>query len=128
MTLHPIGDITQRTREVQASMDGLKAKNLALGNKVDELPKLGEDMAQAERDYNMAYARKLLILQEEGCAVTVQKKLVDGDKHVSELLFKFRVAKVVYDSAKKKSDSLNVNIDTYRSLLSWYKQEYGQTA
>ena len=118
----------ERTKDVQEAMNGLKSKNLALGLKTDELPTLGEDMAQKERDYNMAYARRLLVLQEEGCAVTTQKKLVDGDKHVATLLFEYRVAKVVYDSAKKKADSINVAIDTYRSLLSWYKQEYSQGA
>ena len=112
----------------QKIMDGMAQKNRELSMKVDELEQLATAMAEAEHDYNMAYAEKLLRLKSEGNAITLCQTLAKGDKYVADMLFKFRVAEAVYDACKKKIYSLNVAIDTYRSLLSWYKQEYSQQA
>ena len=111
----------------QQIIDGMQQKNRELSMKNDELPELAENMAQAERDYNVAYARKLLELKSDGMSVTLSKDLAKGDKYIADLLFTYRVAEAVYDSAKKKIHSLVIHIDTYRSLLSWQKQEMGKT-
>ena len=117
-----------KQKDPQGIMDGMAAKNRELSMKVDELEPLAINMAQAEHDYNMAYAEKLLRLKSDGNAITLCQTLAKGDKHVADLLFQFRVAEAIYDACKKKIYSLNVAIDTYRSLLSWYKQEYSQGA
>lgn len=109
-------------------MDGMQKKNRELSMKNDELPELAENMASAERDFNVAYAQKILTLKSEGMAITLAKEVAKGDKPIADLLFQFRVAEAVYDSAKKKIAALNMGIDTYRSLLSWQKQEYGKCA
>jgi hypothetical protein len=110
----------------QAIMNGMIAKNQQLGMKVDELAGLAENMANAERDYNVAYAQKLLALKLDGCAATMSKELAKGDKAVADLLFKFRVAEAMLDACRKNIYALNTAIDTYRSLLSWEKAEMGQ--
>ena len=112
----------------QQIMDGMQKKNRALSAKNDELPELAEAMAQAERDFNVAYAQKILTLKSDGMAITLTKDVAKGDKVIADLLFKYRVSESLYDTAKKKIASLNVAIDTYRSLLSWQKQEYSKTA
>ena len=117
-----------KQKDPQGIMDGMAQKNRELSMKVDELEPLATAMATAEMNYNMAYAEKLLRLKADGCAVTTAKDLAKGDKHVANLLFDFRVSEAIYDACKKKIYSLNVAIDTYRSLLSWYKQEYSQGA
>ena len=111
--------------EIMARMEETNDK---LSMKIDELSDLVQNMANAEREYNMAYARKLLTLKSEGCAVTTAKELAKGDKFVADQLFQFRVSEGVYDACKKKIASLNTSIDTDRSFLSWRKQEYSQNA
>jgi hypothetical protein len=112
----------------QSLMNGMVKKNNELSLKIDELTELSESMAQAERDFNVAYAKKLLELKASGNAITTAKDLAKGDSNVAELLFKFRVAEAVHSACKKRIDALGTGIDTYRSLLSFKKQEYGQTA
>jgi hypothetical protein len=107
----------------QEIMNGMQKKNQQLSAKNDELPELAESMAQAERDYNVAYAKKLLELKSDGMAISLAKEIAKGDKVIADLLFAYRVAEAVYDSCKKKIASLNTAIDTYRSLLSWQKSE-----
>ena len=110
----------------QAIMQGMIEKNRQLGMKVDELPTLAENMATAERDYNIAYAKCLLSLKADGNAITTAKDLAKGDTGVADLLFKFRVAEAMLDACRKQIYALNTAIDTYRSLLSWEKAELGQ--
>ena len=112
----------------QGVINGMAQKNRELSLKVDELEQLATAMAQAEHDYNMAYAEKLLRLKADGNAITLCQTLAKGDKYVADMLFKYRVAEAVYDAGKKKIHSLDTAIDTYRSLLSWYKIEYSQGA
>ena len=115
-------------KDPQNIMDGMAQKNRELSMNVDELPELAEAMAQAERDYNIIYAQKLLMLKADGVAIGLAKELAKGDKVVADALFKYRIADAVYDAKKKKIHSLDTAIDTYRSLLSWYKIEYSQGA
>ena len=107
----------------QGIMDGMQKKNRELSMKNDELPELAENMAQAERNFNVEYAKKILELKSEGMAITLAKEVAKGYRPIADLLFTYHVAEAVYDSAKKKIASLNMAIDTYRSLLSWQKSE-----
>ena len=116
------------TNDPQSLMNGMVHKNNELSLKIDELTDLAENMAQAERDFNVAYARKLLELKTDGNAITTAKDLAKGDSAVADLLFKFRVAEAVHNACKKRIDALGTGIDTYRSLLSFRKQEYSQSA
>jgi hypothetical protein len=116
----------EEMKNPQGIMKGMAAKNRELGLKVDELSGLAETMANSERDFNVAYAQKLLALKLEGCAATMSKELAKGDKGVADLLFKFRVAEAMLDACRKQIYALNTAIDTYRSLLSWEKAEMGQ--
>ena len=45
----------------QQIMDGMAEKNRMLSMKNDELVKLYESYAEAEREYNIAYAKKLQV-------------------------------------------------------------------
>jgi hypothetical protein len=107
-----------KQKNPQQIMNGMIAKNQQLGMKVDELAGLAENMAQAERNYNVAFANMLLALKADGFAATMSKELAKGDKGVADLLFKFRVAEAMLDACRKNIYALNTAIDTYRSLLS----------
>ena len=112
----------------QQLMDGMAAKNREMSMKIDEFSTLAENMANAEREYNVLFSRKLLELKADGIAVTTSKELAKGDSRVADALFAFRVAEAVYKACDKKIRSLDTAIDTYRSMLSWMKQEYGKQA
>jgi hypothetical protein len=120
------GMFARKQKEIDELISGAKEKNRQLRMKVEELSGLAESMANSERDYNVAYAQKLLALKLEGCAATMSKELAKGDKGVADLLFKFRVAEAMLDACRKNIYALNTAIDTYRSLLSWEKAEMGQ--
>jgi hypothetical protein len=109
--------------EVQHYIDGIQKKNRELSSKNDELSTLAENMANAERDYNVALSRKLLTLKADGMSITLCDKIAKGDKIIADLYFQYRVAEAIYDAGKKKIQSLAINIDSYRSLLSWAKSE-----
>ena len=115
-----------KQKNPQQIMNGMIEKNRQLSMKVDELSELAENMALAERDYNMAYAKKLLELKAAGNAITTAKDLAKGDKFVADYLFDYRVAEAIHEACKKKIYSLNTAIETYRSLLSWEKTELRQ--
>jgi len=110
----------------QAIMDGMIKKNQELSILVDQLSTHAENMAMAERAYNVAFARKLLELKSDGNAITLCQTLAKGDRVVADLLFDFRVAEAMLDACRKQIYALNTAIDTYRSLLSWEKAELGK--
>ena len=112
----------------QSLMNGMIKKNNELSLKIDEFTELAEAQAVAERNYNVGYAKELLTLKTAGNAITTAKELAKGDEVVAGLLFDFRVSTALYEACKKRIGALNTGIDTDRSLLSFKKQEYSQTA
>ena len=108
----------------QNIMDGMAEKNRMLSSKNDELSELYKEYAEAEQNYNIAYAQKLTRLRMEGEPITLAKELAKGDKTVSDLFYKMRIAEGVLNACREKIKDLRSSIDTYRSLLSWLKAEF----
>ena len=104
-------------------MSGMRKKNQALSMKNDELIELAEKKAQAERDYNIAIAKQVLELKQDGQSVTLIPTLAKGDSIVAELKYKADVADAVYGACREKIKDLRTAVDTYRTLLSWLKAE-----
>lgn len=107
----------------QQIMDGLQEKNRQLTSKNDELSELYEKLAEAERQYNIAYAQKVTTLRMDGEPITLAKDLAKGDKVIADLFYKMRIAEGVLNACREKIKDLRSAIDTYRSLLSWLKAE-----
>ena len=107
----------------QEIMDGLRAKNRQLTDKNDELSDLYQKLAEAEWQYNIAYAQKVTTLRMCGEPVTLAKDLAKGDKVIADLFYKMRIAEGVLNACREKIKDLRSAIDTYRSLLSWLKAE-----
>ena len=107
----------------QGIMDGLQEKNRQLTMKNDELAELYKSLAEAEREYNVAYAKKVTILRIDGEPVTLAKDLAKGDKVIADLFYKMRIAEGVLNACREKIKDIRSAIDTYRSLLSWLKAE-----
>ena len=104
----------------------LETKNRMLTTKNDEYPELAEARAQAEREYKMMVREQILRHKTEGHPATLILKLVDGHKVVSELKFKMDVAEAMVKANIESTRSIVNQIDTARSILSWFKQELGR--
>jgi len=102
----------------------MSSKNGTLGRINGELPEMAEKKAQADRDYKVARAKKIMELKAEKMPVTLILKVVDGDKLVSELEFKSKVQDEMYRIKLESLKDTRIAIDTCRSLLTWKREEY----
>ena len=107
----------------QSIMDGMAAKNRMLTQKNDEYGELVRKEADAERLYNLAFARVVLEMKADGQSVTLIKDLVKGDKVVADAKFFWAVATGILKANTASCKTLSGQIDTYRSLLAWQKAE-----
>ena len=107
----------------QQLIDGLADKNRQLTMKNDELQDLYKTHAEAEREYNIAYASKITSLRINGEPITIAKEIAKGDKPVADLFYKMRIAEGVLNACRERIKDLRSSIDTYRSILSWLKAE-----
>lgn len=83
----------------------LQDKMQELDISIKRLRTSGTDWAEAERNYNVAFAKKVLELKDAGYPATLISKLAHGDKDIAELEFKLNIADVVYDANKRHSDA-----------------------
>ena len=111
----------------QDLMNGIQEKNRLLTAKNDDLPTLVQTKAQAEHDYNIAVAERTLGLKIGGEPVTTLKAIVSGDKTIAKLKMDYDVADGVLRACYKSIDILMTNIDSYRTLLSFLKEEMGRS-
>ena len=116
-----------RTEEVSDHMKGLAKKNSLLEDKNADLEGLYGNHAKAERDYNIAYAQKVLELRMSGESITLAKDLAKGDKVIAGLFYDVRIAEGILNACRERIKDLRSAIDTYRSLLSFLKAEYERT-
>ena len=107
----------------QQIINGLEEKNRQLTIKNDELAELYVKHAEAERNYNIEYAKKVTQLRINGEPVTLAKELAKGDKVIADLFYKMRITEGVLNACREKIKDIRSAIDTYRSLLSWLKAE-----
>ena len=114
-------------KSIQGYIDGLKEKNRILTQLVDEIAACAEDKANAEYSFEVAYARKIMELRADGMPATIMSKVVSGDKLVADLKLKAEIAKGIYEAKKAAIKATHVSIDTYRSLLSFEKEEFKRT-
>lgn len=107
----------------QSVMDGMAKKNRLLSVKNDELAELTEKKAAAERDYNIAYAKEVMNLKLEGEKITLIPSIAKGNKMVAEFKYKADIADGVYVACREKIKDSRVQVDSYRSLLTWMRAE-----
>ena len=104
-------------------MAGMREKNQELSMKNVEYIRLNDAMAQAEMDYNIAYAEKLLQLKMAGEAITISKDMAKGDKAVAKLRYAYIGAEGAFNACRERIKDLRSAVDTYRSLLTWMRAE-----
>lgn len=104
-------------------MKGMQEKNRLLTSKNDEYITLSESCADAKRNYGIALAKKILELKLDNQPATLILQLAKGDSIVAETRYKRDVAKGVMDACRESIKDIRTAIDTYRSLLTWLREE-----
>lgn len=86
------------------------AKSAMLDTAVKQLGVRGKAYAQAERDYKVALAHKIILEREKGTPVTIISDICKGDSEIAKLRFERDCAEVVYKSALEAIQSIKLQI------------------
>lgn len=65
---------------------------------IKELKQRGTNKAEAEANYRMALAEKMLIERDKGMPVTIINDICRGDKEIAALKMKRDIAETLYDT------------------------------
>ena len=79
-----------------------KLKELEIA--IKSLRKTGSDYAKAYTDYRVALAKKLIVLKNEGYAITLAGDIARGDSEIAKLKFKEISTEAIY---KANLESIN---------------------
>lgn len=85
---------------------------------LSESVKRGRALADAERAYRVALAKKTFLLREEGQPATLIDNMAKGDEHVADLRFSRDCAEADYDSAREAILCYKKEIDIIREQIS----------
>ena len=107
-------------------MKMLDDKKRRLSEKNDEYKTLVETRAQAEYDYNVAFAEKLMAERIDGTPITIAKELTKGDKVVAKLKIKYEVAVGIERACTESMKDIREALNADRSILTWLREEKGQ--
>ena len=86
------------------------AKSSLLDAAVKQLSVRGKAYAQAERDYTVALAKKMMQEREKGTPVTIISDICKGDTEIARLRFERDCSEVVYKSALEAIQSIKLQI------------------
>lgn len=85
---------------------------------ITQLGKRGRAYAQAEMDYKIALAKKILEERDRGVPVTIISDICRGNPLIAKLRFERDCAEVVYKSAMEAINSYKLQIRLMDSQLS----------
>lgn len=85
-------------------------KSSLLDAAVKQLGVRGKAYAQAERDYKVALAKRIMQEREKGTPVTIISDVCRGDTEIARLRFERDCAEVVYKSAMEAIQSIKLQI------------------
>lgn len=97
-------------------------KSKLLDTAIKELGKRGRAYAEAEKEYRIAMARKILEEREKGTPVTIISDLCRGNPEIAKLRFDRDCAEVVYKSAMEAINAIKLQI---RVLDAQAEREWG---
>lgn len=100
----------------------IQEKCRLLDNSIKMLRKTGSEYAQAYTDYRVALAKKLLVLKNEGYAITLAGDIARGDKEIAHLKFEEISKEAIY---KANIESINVLKLQIKVLENQLEREYG---
>lgn len=86
------------------------AKSSLLDTAIKQLGIRGKAYAQAERDYRIAMARKVMEEREKGTPVTIISDVCRGNPEIAKLRFERDCSEVVYKSAMEAINAMKLQI------------------
>lgn len=104
--------------EINDLVNAIGSKTLLLDTAITQLGKRGRTYAQAEMDYKIALAKKILEEREKGTPVTIISDICRGSPEIAKLRFERDCAEVVYKSAMEAINSYKLQIRMMDSQLS----------
>ncbi len=92
-----------------------------------EIIKLGNNKAEAEHNYRLAKAKKIIELRHDKTPVTLIGDLAKGDPDIAKLKLELDKFEVLYKNKMQNIASLRDVISVYQSILNWLKVEYNSS-
>ena len=99
----PISEVWRRAEMLEVALKECKAR--------------GRAAAEAEREYRVRLAEKILALRDQKLPATLIGDLARGDKDVAMLQFERDCAEVVYDNAREAVNVYKRQIDVLREQI-----------
>jgi len=93
-------------------------KQQILEKALGELGKRGRENANAEQEYRVALAKKILEERDKGTPVTIISDVCRGDREIARLKFNRDVAEVMYQSALEAINIYKLSVKTIDSQIS----------
>ena len=88
----------------------ISAKVSLLDAAIAQLSKRGRAYAEAEMNYKIELAKKILYERDKGTPVTIISDICRGDPHIAKMRFERDCAEVVYKSAQEAINSYKLQI------------------
>lgn len=88
----------------------IQEKTVLLDKAINQFGKRGRAYAQAEHDYRVAMAKKVLLERDKGTPVTIISDVCRGDSEIAKLRFERDVAEVVYKLAQEAINGYKLQI------------------
>lgn len=76
--------------------------------------------AEAEREYDKAFALKIMELKDKGIPATIIKEKAKGD--LSDIKFKMDLAAMTYDSCKRSLSAQESQLSALQSILKYQSE------
>lgn len=102
----------------------LREKQRLLDTAVRELGNRGRSYAQAEHDYKVALAQKMLVERDKKMPVTILGDICRGDRQIAKFRFERDVAEVSYKAAMEAINSYKLQI---RIIENQVQREWNQS-
>ena len=88
----------------------LQGKVAMLDKALQQLGNRGRAYAQAEMDYRIGLAQKIIVERDKGVPVTIISDICRGDRSIAKLKFERDVAETVYKSALEAINTYKLQI------------------
>ena len=100
----------------------LQQKCKLLDNSIRMLRKTGSEYAKAYTDYRVALAKELLILKNEGYAITLAGDIARGKPEIAHLKFEEISKEAIYKANMESINALKLEIKIIQEQIN---KEYG---
>ena len=101
----------------------LMEKNKWLFIKLTEQESKIRDSAQAEHNYRVALAIKMLELRTEGTPATIMSDLCRGNKGIAKLKLERDIAKGIADACNQAIRAIQSSMNAFQTMISYGKAE-----